>query len=359
MKIKDQRDMNEMLFKQMINENVDEEIEYPKKPNFLGYTYCPMKYTFKENFEEALSEYLKQTEDKKVTYFVPSGCGSEDPYQNLWDSADINEFPEVILGAGFKDYFREEFRIKFMGKGYFKAPQIASIRPEFEEAGMIDPDGEYLIYSVFPLVILVDKKKLGDLPMPKHWGDLLNPMYEKNITIGASHGDIHEDLLFYIYQAYGEEGVKQLAVNVKYTCHASQMIKIAGTKNSKSTAIYVAPWMFAKSCPRTEVVEIVWPTEGAIVTPLYMLVKEEGLHKYKTLWEFVVGRDYGQKSENNGFPVMNGEVTSKLPKGAKFKWLGWDFIKQNALEALKLKLLDLFKAHWRDEEENPSKEGIV
>lgn len=316
------------------------------KLDFIGYTYCPLKHTFKECFEEVLKDYVKKTGDTGFKYYVPSGCSSENPYDDLWESETIDQLPEVIAGAGFGDFFRQDFFDRFISKGYFKAIQYQGIHKEFSDAGLVDPKGWYTVYSVFPLVMLVDIKKLGELPMPRKWSDLLNPFYKDNIVIGASHGDIHEELLLHIYKEHGEAGLISLASNVKTGWHASQMAKAAGSANSSGAAVYVIPWMFAKSCPRTEATGVVWPQDGALVTPMYILVKEAASEKYKPFIDFLTGSFYGKKSADNYFPAANSEVDNKLPEGAAFKWLGWDYIRSQPLEQLTDSVLGIFKKNW-------------
>jgi ABC-type Fe3+ transport system substrate-binding protein len=317
----------------------------PKKINLLGYTYCPMKITFRESYEEIFKKYIEETKDKDFKYYIPSGCVSQDPYENIWKADNIDDLPDVIASVGFGDFFRKEFVERFVEKGYFKAISYPKMHKSFINAGIIDHHNHYTVYSVFPLVLLIDRKRLGDFPVPQKWSDLLKPVYVNNIIIGASHGDVHEDLLLYIYKEHGEKGLIKLASNIKTGLHASQMAKIAGSNARGGAAIYVIPWMFAKSCPRAETTRIIWPDDGAITTPTYMLVKKTSMDKYKMFTDFLTGYDYGQKSADNYFPVLNAEVNNRMPGEAKFKWLGWDYINSQSMEELKNYVLDVFKRH--------------
>lgn len=347
------------LFENMLEEKLsetrgllpDRDGKAPKKPNFIGYTYCPLKHIFKECFDETLERYLAETDDYDFTYFVPSGCGGDNPYEDLWKAEHIDELPDIIASAGFGDFFNRQFIERFVSKGYFETVTVEKENDVFVSAGLIDPDRWYTVYSVFPLVMLIDKKKLGSLPIPAKWSDLLNPVYSKNIIIGASRKGMHEDLFLYIHKEFGDQGLKQLAGNIKNGWHASQMAKAAGTNNSEGAAIYVIPWMFAKSCPRTEATEIVWPSDGSIITPTYLLIKKSLKKEYKMFIDFVTGSFYGQKSANNYFPVIHGDVDNKLPEGATFKWLGWDYVKAHPMDALKEYVLKVFMEHW----ENPQR----
>ncbi|MDP4183330.1 MAG: ABC transporter substrate-binding protein [Bacillota bacterium] len=353
------KDINQEIFINLLEEKIQLEIdeksaqinETPRKINFIGYTYCPLKLTFKDSFEETYQKYLADTNDTSFKYYVPSGCVSEDPYEDLWKVEKIDQLPDIIASVGFGDFFRREFVEKFVNKGYFKAVPYRKMHKEFILAGIIDPKYCYTVYSAFPLVILIDRKKLGNLPVPERWSDLLNPEYADNIILGASHGDIHEELLLYMYKDHGEEGIIKLAPNIKTGWHASQMAKVAGSNSKEGAAIYVIPWMFAKSCPRTDNTKIIWPSDGAIITPNYMLVKETAVDKYSMFIDFLTSPLYGQKSADNYFPAINAEVNNKLPEGASFKWLGWDYIRTHSIDDLKNYVVEVFQKHWKGQKQ--------
>lgn len=323
-----------------------------QKFDFMGYTCCPLKPAFRECFEGTLKTYLEQTGDPDFKYYIPAGCGGSNAFDDVWKIESIDEFPDIVVSAGFGDFFRQEFVDRFVKKGYFKAAARDKVHAALAAAGVEDPDGRYTVYSVFPLVMLVDHKRLGELPVPRQWSDLLNDVYCNNIIIGASHGEINDALLLYIHKEHGDAGLRKFAANVKDGWHASQMAKIAGTANVEGAAVYVIPWMFAKSCPRTGATSIVWPADGALTSPAYLLIKESIANKLQPFVDFVLGADYGKKCADNYYPVLNPVVDNKLPDNACFKWLGWDYIKAHSIDTLREHVVRVFKQEWR-------KEGLV
>jgi hypothetical protein len=181
---------DEQVFIQLLEEKIQENKAFlvltrsaeavKEKVDFLGNTFCPVKAIFKECFEETLAQYLAATGDKEFQYFVPSACtGGDDPYENLWRVENIDDFPDVAVASGFGDFFRQEFVNRFVKKGYFKSCCYDKVNKNFASAEYQDPEGWYTVYSAQPTVILVDCQKLGDLPVPKTWSDILNPIYKK------------------------------------------------------------------------------------------------------------------------------------------------------------------------------------
>lgn len=326
------RGLNEKLFTDRLEETAsgDEKTmlyteDAPKEnADFLGYVVCPIKHLYKEAYENALLAHYEKTGESFVS-FVPMGCGGPDPYEYIWDAHHEDELPDVIASVGFGSFYRKEFRERFIDKGTFVSVQPPVPEP-FASAGIADPKGNYTIYSVFTYIMLVDFKKLGDLPVPESWGDLLNPIYEKNIIIGGSDDAVNEVLLLNIYREFGDEGLKKLAPNIKEAWHASQMAKAAGSSMQKGAAIYVLPWFFAKSCPNTEHAKIIWPKDGALVSPMYMLVKKSAAERMKPVVDFMTGRELGEMTEKSFFPTLLETSERRLPPEAKLKWIGWDFI---------------------------------
>lgn len=349
--------LNEKLFINLLEEKIQQDefitlLQTDKKGgqklDFLGFTYCPIKYVFKECFEEVKEKYLAETKDMDFTYSIPFADDSEeDSYEKIWHAEDIDDFPDITLAAGFDTFLHQKFIDKFIKTGCFKSISYPEIHEAFRGGNFIDPAGNYTVYSMLPIVMLIDLKKLGSLPVPKQWSDLLKPIYHHNIIIGAAHDDIFEDLFLYTHKEHGNEGVIKLAPNIKAWMHASQMSKLAGSASSEGAAIYIIPWIFAKTCPRIHDTLIVWPEDGALATPMYMLVKEKCKKNLQPFIDFVMGYRYGQKSADNFFPVFNATVDNKLPPNARFKWLGWDYIMDHNMEELKVHVMSIFRTAWR------------
>lgn len=338
--------LNEYLADYKNTESLSLEKDIPNKNlDFLGVTYCPLKMTFSECFEEALSKYNNET-GKSIVYNVPSGCGTMEATENAYNANSIEDFPNIITAAGFKEFFKSDFVNKFMNKGYFKSIPQKSINNDIPADIFQDPDNEYTIYSVMPLVLLIDKTKLGNLPTPQKWKDILNPIYKNNIITAFKPEDIAEEILLYTYKEFGEVGLELLAGNIKDACHASKMAKMAGSGNKDGAAIYIIPWFFANTCANTENTEIIWPSDGALVTPLFALAKADKLEDLKFVADFITGPYYGQKSADNYFPVLNPEVENNLPLNATFKWLGWDYIKSHPMEKLIEEVSNIFHKYW-------------
>lgn len=299
--------------------------------NFIGLTSCPMKQIFRENLESTLQKY-KQTTNKTLKCYVPAGCHSKEHIEKILKTTDFNEFPDMFTCLGFKNMFRSNIMDNFAAKGYFKSTQSTNINRSFENLGLIDPEGVFSMYSVSTEVMLVDKNKLGDLPIPKTWGDLLSPIYKGKLIIGGCDGNIHEDQLLYYYKEFGHDGINALAENSKNTWHPAEMAKSAAMSSSSGAAVYIIPWFFANACPSKPNLQIICPEDGAMISPSCIITKESKLEELSILSDSLLGSEFGTKCADNLYPSLNSDVNNNISHRFKFKWLGWDFIRSINME---------------------------
>jgi ABC-type Fe3+ transport system substrate-binding protein len=320
-----------------------------KHLNFLMYTPGIFKRTFKEGLDDVARAYRNETGNDLTTYgpmeWPNHGC---DEYEDIWKTGAIDCFPDVVAAMGFGDLFRKEFVEKFVRKGCFKSVRDMPMGSVFEEAGFRDPYGWYTPYAVVPFVLLVDKTRLGGLRAPKRWKDLLEPRFHNNIIISSTGDGAANVPLLYLYKEFGEEGIARLAANIKAIWPAAGIAREAGSINTAGAAVYILSWFFAQSCPRTETVSVVWPEDGAVTSPLYLLVKESKVREMRAIIRYVTGAELGEKSARFCLPVVHPDVDNALPEDASFKWLGWDYIQANDTADLREYSHALFMSKWKN-----------
>jgi len=80
--------------------------------------------------------------------------------------------------------------------------------------------------SVVAAVFMVNKKELGELPVPRKWSDLLKPEYRQKVALPVGDFDLFNGILLNIYKDFGIDGVKSIAQTLLKSMHPSQMIKM-------------------------------------------------------------------------------------------------------------------------------------
>jgi ABC-type Fe3+ transport system substrate-binding protein len=181
----------------------------------------------------------------------------------------------------------------------FRAHSDDDVRPEFREAGLVDAKGVHRVFGANVEIVLTDIKRLGNRPLPKTWADILHPQFKGDIIISGEEGDIHESFLFGLHKDHGEAALTALGANVRTFMHPAEMAKTAGSANPKGAALYILPWFFAKSAPHREATQVVWPEEGAYLSPLYLFRKRNARPEAKLASGFSLWGNVGRASRQD------------------------------------------------------------
>lgn len=335
------KDINIDIFMEIINARTNnacsmEGLQYdyynPDLPiNLLVKTACAVSEQFKEELSETIKNRQKTT-GETPNVFIVDGCHAPHEFENFHEVESIDELPDIIMSMSFDEIYDRRFIDKYVSKGYFTS--VLDARKEYQPEYV---DESYTLNAGLAMVFLVDNRKLGDLPMPKKWEDLLNPIYKDTIiAFGDDSKGIFDYPLYYFYQEFGMESMEKLAYNVKGIQHSAKAARLAGTDSKEAGAIYYMPLTFANLCEAKDV-SIVLPEDGALIIPIAFLVKKDKTEELDYLIK-LISNDYGQMCANIDAAVFNNNVVSKIPAGTKLKWLGWDYIRSHDIPALGEKL---------------------
>ncbi|MDF2922620.1 MAG: hypothetical protein K0R57_1534 [Paenibacillaceae bacterium] len=304
-----------------------EEIGVEKAPILWAMMPCPLKVPVEEDF-------IRRSEAGEWAAFDTSRIIFEGNatqtgfYERVKEYEHEDELPDLVISPGISSFFHAEFRRKFVERGVFAdAAGGWGGAGRFGGLELSDPTGRYTVLCVNPLVMVVDHTRLGGLAVPRSWKDLLKPEYQGQVAMRGQKGtSFCETTLLTIRHAYGLEAVEQLGRAVKQGLHPAQMAKTAGTSNPEATPVLIMPYFYAKSIPRKDKVEIVWPEEGAIASPVFLLTKAEARERLKPLTDYLTGEHVSNLYESASFPALNPGVKSKLPEGARLLWMGWELV---------------------------------
>ena len=296
---------------------------------------CPLKVPLEEAFKGFLTT-LSAEERSGLTFCIEGNANSQIDYADYADHFEtLAEMPDIIITPGFNSFFHPHFVERFIKPGQFFSVNSFAGDRHLEAMGITDPDGHYTMLAMNLLVLVADRTRLGSRPVPQNWSDLLRPEYAKSIAIrGNRDGTFCETLLLSLFKDFGADGLSLLGRNVAWGWHPSQMVKSAGSGREDTPAICVMPLFFANTIKNRENVDIVWPVDGALVSPVTMLVKAEKREKLHKLISFLNGPEVAVICAGAAFPALHPGVDNRLPDNAVFKWIGWDYVKNHDLKAL-------------------------
>ncbi|HOW22423.1 MAG TPA: ABC transporter substrate-binding protein [Sedimentibacter sp.] len=328
-----------------IEENKRAQNKYKDTIKVTGVLPCPVKVPLLETFENWLAE---QDFDFNLDYELKAASMGIDWIKDEMKNSE--KIPDLFISAGFDLFFDRNLLGKYKSDNLFEdISGIEKYNDDFLEYDLKDPSGQYSMLGVVPAVFLVNRDELKGRKIPESWEELLSGEFENNVSLPISDFDLFNALLLNIYKLYGEEGIRKLAGIFQKNMHPSEMVKSHMKRERPAITImpYFFTWMVREGSPMV----LVWPKDGAIISPIFMLTKKETKNKTKALADFFASKEAGEILSHKGkMPSVNPEVDNRIPKENKYIWLGWDFIKGNDISDLIKKCENIFNETLRGDE---------
>ena len=308
-----------------------------------GLLPCPVRIPLLEAVA-ALANRYRDEQGKTLGYSLQAASiGIDGLSSQLAAVKGPDDLPEVFVSAGFESFFDHGSINKFKNEGIFTDVAPAGQNAAFGDLKLRDPDGHFTMLGVVPAVFLVNGPALGDLPEPRSWEDLLKPIYEKRVALPVGDFDLFNGLLLNMHKRFGDDGVTALGRSMVANLHPSQTVGRFAGKAQTQPAISIVPYFFSRMTMGSKAIRVVWPEDGAVICPIFMLVKESAKQDAALITDMMISTEMGEILAHRGlFPVLNPAVDNRLPEGAGFSWLGWDYIHQHDLGDLIPRLNKLF-----------------
>ena len=318
-------------------------IQAQQNLHFAAMLPCGLRNPFKEYLESFFTE--NPDPFNSLNYLIEGNVNHELSYYPLLDGiTDSNELPDIIMASDVNNFFHRPFMERFIQKGVFRTYTPYAPNSYLEKVGYADPEGNFTMFTSNMLIMVVDKLKLGDRKIPEKWSDLLAPEFENDIIMRGEENFFCNAVMLPFFKDNGFSAIETLAKNIKSGLHPVEMVKLAGTDKKEGAAVYIMPYFFAKRI-LNKTAEIIWPQDGAIVSPVFILVKKDKIEEHKFLLDFLMSEDTGNMLSGRYFPSINPEVSHhNFPQTAK--WLGWDFLNKQDIGQLKNDMRDVFMKVW-------------
>lgn len=309
-----------------------------------GVLPCPVKFPLMESFEKWMAEN-SSTLGFEVEHELKAASSGLDWLLESLKEKGFESIPDLFISAGFDLFFDKELFGKYKSSELFKdITGFEKYNSDFEneEISLRDPDGHYSMVGVVPAVFLVNTEELDGREIPKSWEELLSDEFFNSVSLPIADFDLFNSILLAVYKNFGEEGVVKLGRILKSSMHPAEMVK-SYRKSSDKPIVTIMPYFFTKMIKENDPMIPVWPEDGAIISPIFMLSKSESAEKLKPLVDFFASKEVGEILSHNGrFPSVHPEVDNNLDENQKFMWIGWDFINSNDIGRLISRCEDIF-----------------
>lgn len=312
-----------------------------------GVLPCPVRIPLMENFTKWLDDN-KDTFPEGIDYELKAANIGVDWIREAMVDMTEEGIADIFMSAGFDLFFDEKLMGRLKSQGVFEdISGFDRLNPDFDndKISLKDPKGQYTIMGVVPAVFLVNTEELNGRKKPLSWEDLLSPEFERSISLPLNDFDLFNALLLSIYKEFGEEGIRKLGKAHMRSMTPAEMVK-SNIRNTSSgiPTVTVMPYLFAKMVREDSPLKPVWPKEGAVISPIFLLTKKSSKEKVKPLVDFFLSEEVGQLLSTNGkFPSVNPNVENNLDEDQGFFWVGWEFINShNDIGELIRHCLDMF-----------------
>lgn len=351
------RNINEVLFMEQLYRAVEEDImaadttlnqktgDGHKAIDIKGVLPCPVRIPLLESFEGWLAQDSGLDPETVAYELQAASMGVDWLKEELLVSENEETLSDVFLSAGFDIFFDHKLLEKFKEQHVFQDfSGITTYNKDFdnERIRLRDPKKEYAMIGVVPAVFLINNDMLQGREMPKTWADLLKPEFENSVSLPVGDFDLFNAILLNIYKAHGEEGVRHLKRSFWSSLHPAEMVK-SHTKSHRPT-VTIMPYFFTKMAKPGGPMTAVWPEDGAVISPIFMLAKKSKREALQPLVEFFGSKAVGEILSHNGrFPSVHPEVDNQEAKGKPYMWLGWDYIENNDIGQLITRTTEIFE----------------
>ncbi len=300
----------------------------------------------KNPLDQAITSFMQQNNTPLFNYIVEGNVNHELSYYPYINSIDsVEELPEVIISSDLNSFYHHRF-LNFLAKKDTFVNANTAMNPRFESIGYADPFNTFTMFSANPLVIVHAKNSSTVVDTPQSWEMLFNDCYHKSIAMRGDNDFFCSGVLVPLYKMFGIDNVLHLASNVCTGLHPSQMIKMIDSSVKDIPPLYIMPLFFAQKIKNIDRVEIIYPQEGALISPVQLLIKKSAADKTAFITDFLLGRELQQHCANNFFPSFHPEVTNCIPDTTPLYWVGWNFIYCNDIgqikETLRIKFTEEF-----------------
>lgn len=309
-----------------------------KPPVMLALLPCGLRNPFQQTL---LNEFPQYGAFEREELVIEGNLNYEKSfYQSLDGMRDTDALPDIFISSDVNNLYHPNFVSTMLGHGLFEEIHT-EVSPLFQSAGYNFPASEMHCFSTNVLVPVVDTQLLNGRLVPRHWDDLLQNCFERDITLRGDKDFFCNAVFFPFFKTYGKVALTALGLNTRAGLHPSEMVKKMNAGNTDGTCLYVMPYSFAMKIRDKQRFTVLLPEEGGIVSPVQMLIKKGAYARHKALIDFVLGNKMTEILNQNGFPTSNPYGKSSLPF-RKLWWVGADFIASHDIASIKEEMQDLF-----------------
>ncbi|MDO4284273.1 MAG: ABC transporter substrate-binding protein [Eubacteriales bacterium] len=298
-----------------------------------GILPCPIRVQLVEHLQRWIDEHQLSVDCN----LQAASMGVEHLRHEIAAAENAGDLSDLYLSAGFSVFFDRSIMGRFTDAGVFTdLTGYERLNRDFDNdrIDFKDPLHRFSIIGAVPAVFMVNEDQLAGRPRPERWSDLLRPEFENSLALPVRDLDLFNAVLLGIAAAYGEDGVRRLGRALHSDMHPAQMIQ-SGNRRQNGPAVTVMPYFFTQMAKESGPMKTVWPKDGAIASPIFLLTKVASGDRIQPLVDFLTSEATGRIFCAGGkFPTTNPGIDNGLSADQTFLWPGWDYLHAHDIGAV-------------------------
>lgn len=301
--------------------------------NMLGLLPCGLRNAFKVSIQNQFS-YL--TEENG--YVIDGNLNYEKEfYDRIEEENGIDEFPDIFISSDINSIYHPGFIKKFLNSDFFEKSNMV-VSDYFKDLGYTHPENIVTMLPGNMLVIVANENQYTKETFPTSFKDLFKE--GQKLALRGDNDFFCNALFLPLIRDYGYDAVKSLASNCVAGLHPANMVKLINSGNADNISAFVMPYTFYLKIRNPHSFKLVWPSEGAILSPVQMLVKKGKYYENKEIIDYITSGSFSESLLPTGFFPVNKDNYVPLP--GKLNWIGWDYLYSYDMKNMKKRAQEVF-----------------
>lgn len=252
-----------------------------------------------------------------------------------------DELPEVLVASGLHTVLSRPFRKRFIDTGIYSGvtcPRaLERMTPEYRT--LVSQHNIGILGAGYWSIVCDLSMKL-EVPYPRKWTDLVDPIYKGLITVHGYHGKASiSSLLMVLKDRLGDDAATRFGMNIKNIWHFAEILKRIDSNDARRAPFNLLPNAATVQLPSRKDAGILEFEDGPVLAPMLMFAKTSKIEQCRPLMEFFCSNTMRQALKRGDFYLAE-DVEWEKP----FSFPSWNYLLCHDYEELNLKLNEELRA---------------
>lgn len=283
---------------------------------------CPLKVTTRECLEKFVPQFNRKS---ALPLYSPSlfDGQTKNIEEELKTAKTEAEIPEVLLASGLHTVFSKDFKERFIDTHIYVpalSDQLIASLPSFYR-DLVKEKNIGLVGMGFWSIVCDMSLKI-DVPYPRQWTDLVNPIYKGLLSVHGYHGKPSiAALLLLLKERLGDQAIVDLGKNIRNIWHFAEILKRLDSNDPRRTPFNLLPNAASVHMPSRKRGAILEFEEGPLLAPMLLYVKASRKLECKPIIDFIFSKKMRENLYHGDFHLID-----EIDWHKNYCFADWDYL---------------------------------